>query len=75
MMALSLTRRYFAQVAERIRGLFASLEEKHKGKTILLVSHGDTLSILWAVAKGLPLQQHRQHGLSTGQLKQLHALQ
>ena len=35
---------------------------------------GDTLSILWATVKGLPLQEHRKHGLATGQLQQLHAL-
>jgi broad specificity phosphatase PhoE len=62
------------QVAERIRALFASLEEANKGSTILLVSHGDTLSILWALVKGLPLQQHRQHGLATGQPKLLHSV-
>lgn len=61
------------QVAERIRSLFADLEKDNTGKSILLVSHGDTLSILWAVVKGLPFQEHRQHGLNTGQLKLLHA--
>jgi broad specificity phosphatase PhoE len=62
------------QVAERVRALFASLEAAHRGQDILLVSHGDTLSILWAVVKGLPLQEHRKHGLATGQLRELHGV-
>ncbi|CAL8470365.1 g9907 [Coccomyxa elongata] len=61
------------QVAERIRSFIGALEKDNMGKSILLVSHGDTLSILWAVVKGLPLKDHRQHGLNTGQLKVLHA--
>lgn len=62
-----------SQVSERIRTLFSTVEAAHKGKTILLVSHGDTLSILWATVKGLPLGEHRTHGLSTGELRLLHA--
>lgn len=60
------------QVAERIKELFSRLEGAHKGNTILLVSHGDTLSILMAVVKGQPLLEHRQHGLGTGELRLLH---
>ena len=62
-----------SQVSERIRTLFSTVEAAHKGKTILLVSHGDTLSILWATVKGLPLGEHRTYGLSTGELRLLHA--
>ena len=61
-----------AQVSERVKSLFSSIEAAHKGRNILLVSHGDTLSILWATAKGLPLNEHRKHGLSTGELVPLH---
>ena len=61
------------QVSERIKGLFCTLEAAHKGRTIVLVSHGDTLSILWATVKGLPLKEHRTHGLSTGELRLLHS--
>lgn len=60
------------QVSERVRSLFSSIEAAHKGRNILLVSHGDTLSILWATAKDLPLKEHRKHGLSTGELMALH---
>ena len=60
------------QVSERVKSLFSSIEAAHKGRNILLVSHGDTLSILWATAKGLPLNEHRKHGLSTGELMPLH---
>ena len=60
------------QVSERVKSLFSSIEAAHKGRNILLVSHGDTLSILWATAKGVPLTEHRKHGLSTGELVPLH---
>lgn len=63
------------QVSERIRNLFKTLEAAHNGRTILLVSHGDTLSILWATVKRLPLSEHRTHGLSTGELRLLYACQ
>ena len=61
-----------AQVSERVKSLFSSIEAAHKGRNILLVSHGDTLSILWATAKGLPLNEHRKHGLNTGELMALY---
>ena len=58
-------------VALRLNRLFQRLEGQHQGRDILLVSHGDTLSILWASMTGLPLQQHRCHGQQTGELRQL----
>jgi broad specificity phosphatase PhoE len=45
------------------------LELQHQGQHILLVSHGDTLSILQATFHGSPLSQHRQYGLATAELK------
>lgn len=68
------TAAFACKVAERVRELFSKLEAAHKGDDILLVSHGDTLSILWAVVKGLPLPEHRQNGLATGELRQLHTV-
>jgi hypothetical protein len=47
------------------------LEQQHEGQHILLVSHGDTLSILQATFHGTPQAQHRQYGLGTAELKQL----
>jgi broad specificity phosphatase PhoE len=47
------------------------LEQQHEGQHILLVSHGDTLSILQATFHGTALAQHRQYGLGTAELKQL----
>ena len=67
-----LIRGMITQVSERVQSLFSSIEAAHRGRNILLVSHGDTLSILWATAKGLPLNEHRKHGLSTGELVPLH---
>lgn len=45
------------------------LEQQHQGQHILLVSHGDTLSILQATFHGRPLSRHRQYGLATAELK------
>lgn len=47
------------------------LEQQHEGQHVLLVSHGDTLSILQATFHGTDLAQHRQYGLGTAELKQL----
>eukprot|EP00877_Chromochloris_zofingiensis_P008799 jgi/Chrzof1/4172/Cz14g01200.t1_PGM3[v5.2] len=58
-------------LSHRIRGLFQELETQHQGQHILLVSHGDTLSILQATVLGAPLGQHRDYGLQTAQLQQL----
>jgi len=49
--------------------MLQELESKHQGQHILLVSHGDTLSILQAAFLGSPLTQHRQYGLGTAELK------
>lgn len=49
------------------------LEQQHQGQHILLVSHGDTLSILQATYHSSPLTQHRQYGLATAELKCLNA--
>lgn len=50
-------------MAERTSGLVSRLEAEHSGRHIVLVSHGDALSILTAALLGTPLGQHRQHGL------------
>lgn len=47
------------------------LEQQHEAQHVLLVSHGDTLSILQATFHGTDLAQHRQYGLGTAELKQL----
>ena len=57
--------------AARLRGLFARLEAAHSGKNILLVAHGDTLSIATAVARGGGLGRHREHAQDTGELRKL----
>lgn len=62
-------------VAERLEELLVGrLEKEHVGETILLVAHGDTLSILWALARRAALQTHRDVALQTGELRQLHTL-
>jgi broad specificity phosphatase PhoE len=47
------------------------LESQYSGQHILLVSHGDTLSVLQATFYGSPLTQHRQYGLATAELRKL----
>lgn len=60
-------------VAERLRGLFRRLEATHSGRAVLLVSHGDALSVLCSAATLTPLQGHRRHGFSPGELRRLPA--
>ena len=63
-----------ADVAQRLEHFIQQTEAEHTGKTILLVSHGDTLSILMAVVKGTPLAGNRLYGLQTGELLELHSI-
>ena len=58
-------------VAGRLRGLFRRLEAAHAGSTVLLVSHGDALSVLCAAAAMAPLQRHRRHAFGPGELRKL----
>lgn len=63
-------------VADRVAALFARLESEFGSdgppvKKVLLVAHGDTLSIATAVAKGAELGQHRAHAQETGELRRL----
>lgn len=62
-------------VAARVRLLFKRLEQEHcaGGANILLVSHGDTLSILQATMQGPEeaLGHHRRFGFETAELRQL----
>lgn len=47
------------KVLKRTLILIAQLEKKHKGKKILLVSHGDVLQILYTHVSGKPVSHHR----------------
>lgn len=47
------------------------LETAHVQQHVVLVSHGDTLSILQATYHGVPLSQHRRYGLGTAELRRL----
>jgi len=62
-----------AEVVARVRALLAGLEAEHAGRTLLLVSHGDLLSILVAAALGSPLREHRRHAFRPGELRRLAA--
>lgn len=50
-------------VAARTAAFVQRLERQHGGKAIVLVGHGDGLSILAAALLGTDLRRHRQHGL------------
>lgn len=58
-------------VARRLAEFLHQLEARHQGDDVVLVAHGDTLSILWAVFRGTPLRCHRDVALQTGELRQL----
>ena len=60
------------EVADRLKTFLARVEGEHRGKSVLLVAHGDTLSILQAVVKGTPLEAHRNVALNTGELRMLY---
>ncbi|PNW73560.1 hypothetical protein CHLRE_13g564000v5 [Chlamydomonas reinhardtii] len=60
-----------SQVSHRIRQLFQRLEQAHSGAVILLVSHGDTLSILQATMLGADTRQHRRFAFETAELRPL----
>ena len=59
-------------VAERIRRLINSLEQKHTNDTILLVAHGDVLQIMQTVFEQRPTSEHRlvKH-LDVAEIRQL----
>lgn len=47
----------------RMHSVIQQLEEQFTNKTIIIVSHGDSLSILTATLLGTDLSKHREHGL------------
>lgn len=48
------------KVLKRTFALIGKLEKKHKGRKILLVSHGDVLQILHTYFSGKPVSHHRK---------------
>lgn len=64
-----------AEVAARVRGLFKRLEADHPGggTIVLLVSHGDTLSITQAAMTDGDVQHHRRFAFETAELRRLPA--
>ena len=62
------------EVAARLHMLIERVERQHQGMEIVLVAHGDTLSILWAYMRGRPLSKHREIALQTGELRALYSM-
>lgn len=61
-----------SSVLERAMQLIADIEDKHSAKTILLVSHGDTLQILQAGLVGSSPTKHRDlPHLETAEIRRL----
>ena len=59
-------------VLDRATKLIASLEEKYQDKTILLVSHGDVITVLLAAFAGLSPADYRQVSYpNPGEIRQL----
>ena len=59
-----------ASVARRCNKLIMQLEEKHQNRSIILVSHGDTLQIMQCVLTSLPHTAHRKlNHLMPGELR------
>jgi broad specificity phosphatase PhoE len=62
-----------AAVLDRATAFIAELERRHRGRTILLVSHGDTLQILQAGFLRVNASRHRSlPHLATAEIRQLH---
>jgi probable phosphoglycerate mutase len=51
-------------VSARLRAFVAGVEAGGSGQHVILVSHGDALSILAAALTGADLRRHRDHGLA-----------
>ncbi|MFZ4062660.1 MAG: histidine phosphatase family protein [Polynucleobacter sp.] len=47
------------QFAERVQNALALIREKHAGETVLLVSHGGTLDMMYRIASGQALETAR----------------
>lgn len=59
-------------VLDRATAFIAQLEQRHCGRDILLVSHGDTLQILQAGLSSVDLSRHRSlPHLATAEIRQL----
>jgi len=58
-------------VVERVDMLLEELESSNCGRDILLVAHGDVLSILWAHVSGNSLQKHWTIELKNCELRKL----
>jgi glucosyl-3-phosphoglycerate phosphatase len=62
-----------ATVLDRATGFIAELERRHRGRDILLVSHGDTLQILQAGFLRVDPGRHRSlPHLATAEIRRLH---
>ncbi len=61
-----------AAVLDRVTAFVAQLERRHRGRDILLVSHGDTLQILQAGFLGVDPSRHRSlPHLATAEIRRL----
>ncbi|KAG2498418.1 hypothetical protein HYH03_003676 [Edaphochlamys debaryana] len=59
------------EVSGRMRALFKRLEASHQGCVVLLVSHGDSLSIMQSTMLGADTRHHRRFAFDTAELRPL----
>jgi len=57
------------QVIHRISGLIQDLEQQYEGKTIVLVSHADTLQITQSYLKGIDSRLFHQYRFKNGEVR------
>lgn len=55
--------------------LFFALQmtENENGKNFIVVSHGDTLSVMSALLSGTPIERFREFGMKNCQIREFHA--
>ena len=66
----------WTEVRKRMVGFIKDIDKKHKGKTILIVSHGDPIWLLRGAMKGLKNQESlkktsKKHFIKTSKLRKL----
>jgi len=59
------------EVLKRMTSVIKDLEEKYKGKKILLISHGDPLRILQTGFEKISSGLHKQFSLKTAEIKKM----
>jgi probable phosphoglycerate mutase len=57
--------------AQRVESVLADLAEAHRGRTLVLVTHGGVLDVTYRMARGLPLEAQRDFDVPNAGLNRL----